>query len=390
MLICDIDKCTGCFACMNICSKQAITVSQDENKCNVPLVDKDKCISCGLCQKICPINKTPELIRAEKSIAAWSKNAEDIGLSSSGGIAAVFSRLVIHRGGVVYGAACDGAVTKHICVECESDLYKLRGSKYVQSEIGYIYRDVNEKLNAGRQVLFIGTPCQIAGLNAYLKKSYDNLITVDLICHGTPPHSYLQEHIDAKCGKNNWDSYSFRGKYNYCLTVYKGDKLIFNRSNMRDEYFAAFMKAVTFRNSCYSCKFARPERAADITIGDFWGLDRSKLKKKYNGRISVVLANTEKGKAFFDSCKALVNWEERNIEEAMNEQQGNLLHPSEYHKDRDQFLREYKICGFNAAVRKTGMWKEAVKSEKKKTIKRIISIPPRMVSKLERILFKEN
>lgn len=373
MNICKSADCTGCFACLNICKHGAITIAEDENGQTIPKINSIKCVSCGLCERVCPANYPMEFIRASKAYAVWSKNEEDRVNSSSGGAAAIFSRTVLRNGGIVYGAYSGERKVKHICVSNEEQLWKLCGSKYVQSDIGIIYADIKQQLHSGRTAIFIGTPCQVAGLKSYLKKEYENLMTVDLICHGVVPWKYLKEHIDNKCKNKKWDAVSFRGKSDYCLTVYDNDIVCYQCDCFKDEYFCAFLEGLTFRDSCYQCKYARPERIADITIGDFWGLDRKKMCKKYEGRISLVLPNTKKGIDFFEQTKEQFDWEERSIAEAMNEAQGNLLHPTVMPEDREQFLIDYKKYGFEKAVKKSLTWKRKQRELRKKNFRVSIS-----------------
>ncbi|MGO5421341.1 Coenzyme F420 hydrogenase/dehydrogenase, beta subunit C-terminal domain [Mediterraneibacter faecis] len=355
MDLCGLSDCTGCFACMNVCPKGAITSTIDKYGKTIPFIDNQKCISCGQCRKVCPVLNPLQLNKAKSSFAVWSRDEKDVRLSSSGGAASVFSKCVIKNSGIVYGCtSCEGTA-KHIAVDTLEDIDRLRGSKYVQSDIGMVYRDVQAKLNDGKTVLFIGTPCQIAGLKGYLGKEYVKLITIDLICHGTPPISYLQEHIKSKVKNEHFDFFSFRGEYDWILTVSKKDKIIYKYKRDFDEYFLSFLDALTYRDNCYSCRYARPERVSDITVGDFWGIDRTTLKTPYKGRISVVLPNTDKGKAFFDSCKEGFVYEERSFDEAANSKQGNLLHPSTPHQDRKIFLENYLKDGFDKAVMKTGI-----------------------------------
>ncbi|MBQ9737116.1 MAG: Coenzyme F420 hydrogenase/dehydrogenase, beta subunit C-terminal domain [Clostridia bacterium] len=365
---------------MNICRKNAIEVTQSEYGELIPKVNEEKCVACGMCQKICPSNNEQVFSGQTRAYAAWSKNEDDVALSSSGGVASVFSRYVIKKGGAVFGAESSDKATKHICISTEDELCKLRGSKYVQSEIGFTYRDAEKQLKDGKLVLFTGTPCQIAGLKAYLGKDYGNLITVDLICHGTPSHTYLKEHLDAKC--KSWDGYSFRGKYDFVMVAYLKEQPVFIKNRFRDEYFMAFLNGLSYRESCYECKYARPERVSDITIGDFWGLDRKSLKNPYKGRISLILPNTQKGQEFIKETEALFNIEERKVKEAQNPQQGNLLQPSAKPKDREKFLENYKKMGFDRAVRKTNLWKKNVKIQRRLQIRSFVGKGLRLVKKI--------
>ncbi len=369
MIICDKKDCTGCFACVNVCAKQAISVQTDECGKTVPHVDERRCVECGACVKACPVNSKPEFYMPQIAIAAWSNNHEDVLESSSGGAAAVFARGVIKQSGVVYGSASMNGEVKHIRVEREEDLYLLRGSKYVQSDIGVVYQEVKQDLYGGRTVLFTGVPCQIAGLKAFLRHDYENLITVDLICHGVTPFSYLNEYIKEVVNKP-WSRVSFRGKRNYHLTVYCEDEIIYSEPRDLDFYFQAFSDKLSFRDNCYSCTYAQGERCGDITIGDFWGIDRSTIKNNYNGRISLMLLNTEKGTLFWKQCADKFVWEERTISEAVNPAQGGLIHPSAPHCDRDRFIEQYRKKDFKKAVEATSVGKAVHKRRIKTKIKK--------------------
>lgn len=356
MELCTVQSCTGCFACKNICPKQAIFVGKDSLGKTIPKIDDTLCIECGLCRKVCPVLQPVSLQYPYDAYAVWSKNKDDLQYSSSGGAGAVFARCVLSSGGVVCGAAVKDGTAKHILINSEEQIDQLRGSKYVQSEMGDCYKQIKQYLLAGKQVLFIGTPCQSAGLQRYLQKDYENLLTVDLICHGTPPQVYLSEHL-AKHTKK-YTSFSFRGKYDWFLTAYDSSRISYQREREKDIYFLSFLDALTYRDNCYSCRYARLERVSDITIGDFWGLDRSTMKHPYNGRVSLVLPNTEKGSQFFNQIKEQFVYEKRTIQEAANKEQGNLLHPSIPHKDRQKFEEVYRKKGFEAAVSATSIKKE--------------------------------
>lgn len=360
MQICPPEKCTGCFACRNACLKDAICVGYNNISATIPIIDEAKCVNCGLCQKICPVNAEPIFNTPKKSFAVLSCLPDDK-LSSSGAAAAVMARFMIKNGGVVYGAAVENKDCSHIRVDKPERLNLLRGSKYVQSSIGFSFRQVKNDLQQGLSVIFFGTPCQIAGLKAFLRNDYDNLITVDLICHGTPPHRMLEEHINSKC--KQYDSYSFRGKYDFILTVYNNQFIVYQASNKCDEYFTAFLSGLNYRDICYNCSYAKIDRISDITVGDFWGLDKVTLKEKFDGRISLLLPNTSKGEMFFEEIKKFVIWEERTVKEAANEQQGQLLHPTVPHNQRKEFLQNYAKYGFDRAVMKTTLGKDILKNK---------------------------
>lgn len=353
MELCDPGVCTGCFACKNICPQNAISIDNDELGKTIPAVDGEKCIECGACRKVCPMLSNVSFHEPYEAYAVWSKEQNDVIRSSSGGAAAVFSRYFLENCGVVCGAVVRKGVTQHICIENTEELNLLRGSKYVQSDIGNCYCQIRNYLRKGRKVLFIGTPCQSAGLQTFLGKDYSELITVDLICHGTPPQKYLTEHLRSQ--GVDFDRFSFRGEFDWYLTAYQEDKIVYQRQRLRDRYFLAFLEGLSYRDNCYSCRYARKERVSDLTIGDFWGLDRNSMLHQYDGRVSLVLPCTPKGKEFFDTVKDDFTWEKRSIDEAVNETQGNLRHPTVPHKDRKLFETIYRTNGFTKAVAATSL-----------------------------------
>lgn len=339
MEICKEEMCTGCSACMNICPKKAISMTSNALGKSIPKIDDNKCISCELCKRKCPIINKVKKNDVKKVFAAWSKETIDQQLCSSGGIATCFSRFILENNGVVFGATLENKKPQHISIKNKDELNKLRGSKYVQSEIGYSYSEVKQYLISGKKVLFVGTPCQIAGLKSFLGKDYENLILIDLICHGVPPFEYLKEHLDTLC--KGWDNVTFRGKYDFKLTVYKNNQIKKQYNYLDDEYYKAFYEGLIFRDNCYKCEYACPQRCSDITIGDFWGLDKKSLKNEYDGRISVALINTNKGLELFYNASDMIYYEERNINEPFCEEQTNLIRPSSVHKDRNIFEYYY-------------------------------------------------
>ena len=226
--ICKKELCTGCWACHNACPKQCIEMKEGELLHLYPTINQKTCIDCGVCQKTCPaINPLPKE-QPLKTYAAWAKDEEEYKTSTSGGLGAVLSREILKAGGVVYGCAvCSDIDIHHIRITKEEDIALLKGSKYVQSSIHDSHQRVKQDLRDGRQVLFTGTPCQIAGLKRYLKKDYANLYLVDLICHGVPSLGYLKQHITdvTHSEVKDIDSIRFReGNGMYLIVVNKDDE----------------------------------------------------------------------------------------------------------------------------------------------------------------------
>lgn len=349
MNICDANKCTACCGCINICAKDAISLVPDELGRTVAVVDDTKCVNCGLCKKICPVNDMPESNYPDKCYAAWSGNKNYSMTCASGGISTGFAEAVLKNNGVVYGTVFNGTDLIFDKADTLDEVEKFKGSKYVQAYAGLIYKDVKASLNDSREVMFCGTPCQVAGLKKYLGKEYENLVTVDLICHGTPPVTYLKEHIKS-ITDSNISNVTFRGEKDFSLTLFEDERVIYSKKSQLDTYFTAFLEGIIFRENCYDCPYAKEERVSDITIGDFWELNKKEMKNQHNGRISVVLINSVRGQAFWDKVKDRFIFEERPVEEAIAGN-GQLKHPSIRHSDRDKFCADYKLKGFTKAVK---------------------------------------
>lgn len=320
--ICPPEKCAGCWACYNICPKQCIQMKEGKLLHLYPTINQEKCINCGLCQKVCPGNHPLPLTQPLHTYAAWAKDEQEYKTSTSGGIGACLSKYIIQNNGIVYGCGClPNAEIKHIRVENEKDLPLLKGSKYVQSSINYIYKSVKTDLSNGKTVLFIGTPCQIAGLKLFLRKDYENLYTVDLICHGVPSLGYLQYYLKSKLSIVKSDKITFRDNNNMTLKVSYNNKLVYTydywSNRYKDEYYNAFMDGFSYRQSCHSCPYAAPTRVSDITIGDFWGF-KDDINHPHPNGLSCILCNTEKGNYFLDKIKDTLYIYERELEEAVN------------------------------------------------------------------------
>lgn len=357
-MICEREKCTGCYACYNICPKQCIEMREDELGHIYPSINSVECINCELCKKVCPANEDVEFKFPIEAYAAWSNDEVDRKSSTSGGVASVFSSYVINNQGVVFGVKFNDNLKAQHCVAQNIEQVKaFKGSKYVHSMIGDTYKQAKSFLDNNKKVLFIGTPCQIAGLLNFLGKPYENLITVDLVCHGVPPNKLLTEHIKEIEQKFNKKStnISFRNRNNesgFCFTLYNNDDIFYKKGLNNDLYYLGFLKGLFFRNSCYSCKYATNQRVSDVTIGDFWGLGK-KIPFDYyiQGGVSLILTNTDKGKAFLEECKDQLLLVKRPLEEAFA---GNsqLNYPSRGHKNRDDFICLYKDKGLNYAAKK--------------------------------------
>lgn len=353
--ICNTSICTGCAACMNRCPKQCINMREDKKLGHLyPQIDNDKCIDCGACVKVCPANHALELRTPITAYAGWDKSEKEYISSTSGGAASAFARYIIRQGGVVYGCAMLPDIkVNHVRIDTLDDIAKLKGSKYVQSTIGMIYKNVREDLRKGKKVLFIGTPCQVAGVKSFIgEKMGENLYTTDLICHGTPPLAYLRKHILKKTKGVAPDEIFFR-KGAYLLLLLLDGKELYRSSlfeqRYQDTYYNTFFDGFSYRESCHTCRYAQPQRVSDVTIGDFWGL-RDDLPLEHPHGCSVLLPITEKGKELIEGIRQEFNLYERTVEEAVN---GNdqLRHPKEKDFRITMFMILFPLLGIGIAYR---------------------------------------
>ena len=372
MEICPHNECTGCYACVSACKHDCIKMEEDELGAIHPSVDENKCVNCGACRKVCPNKVSFAFKYPSACYASWITDKEKRRICASGGIGTTMSEYVIRNGGVVFGSRYNESLVPIMTfTERLEELEHFKGSRYVQSLVGNdTYKQVKNFLLDDRQVLFIGTPCQIAGLKSFLRKEYQNLITVDLICHGVCPTRYFTEEVDYLSNKFKLKDISdarFRGNdgNNFRLTLWnKARRKLFPRDNYREKllrlsesqqfYIWGFLLGVTLRENCYTCKYARPERISDITIGDFIGLGKEVPFDYPKANVSSVTINTEKGDAFYKSVSEsndmLINVE-RNYGERL-EYKPSLVEPFHRHPLNVKFKSNYPVYGFALSVRK--------------------------------------
>ena len=334
----DKKECCGCTACLHICPKQCISMKLDEEGFLYPVINKNACINCGLCEKICPFGSPVYKNGNGDVYAAYVKDVNQRMQSTSGGIFYAVAEWVIGQGGVVYGAAFDSNFKlKHIGVDAIHDLHKLRGSKYLQSDLGNVFSEIKTYLQQGRWVYFTGVGCQVAGLNAFLRKEYDTLITSDLVCHGTPSQLMFDWHLDYLREKENGDiiSYSFRdckgwgGCETYEYVSHKRGRGIRRlRSYSLSPYLYSFMWAFNYRYSCYNCKFARIPRQGDITLADYWGVQNYFRDLDVSMGVSLVLINSKKGIALWNKICHKIEYRKSCIKDAAVKN-GNLIHATQ-------------------------------------------------------------
>lgn len=314
------EDCCGCNACVQRCPKQCITMQEDAEGFLYPRVDTDMCIECGICEKVCPVINLGEQRIPLHVYAAKNKNEEIRLQSSSGGIFTLLAEKVIQKGGIVFGARFDeNWEVKHDYTETIAGLAAFRGSKYVQSRIENTYQEAEVFLKQGREVLFSGTPCQIAGLKKYLRKEYENLLTVDFICHGVPSPKVWRMYLNETCnklikkdGKSSCteciEEINFRNKnigWKIFSFFYKLDSDYLKNEEKNGEYsepfhhnhfMKAFLSDLILRPSCYKCPSKSGKSGSDITIADYWGIQHVLPEFDDDKGVGLVFINTEKGK----------------------------------------------------------------------------------------------
>jgi len=336
--ITDKHNCCGCSACSQACPKQCISFIEDTEGFFYPKVDESSCVDCGLCEHVCPILNQSKPISPKNVYAAQNKNEEELLQSSSGGVFILLARKIINEGGVVFGAKFDDKwQVIHAFAEAEEDVKQFIGSKYVQSYLGSTYQNVKTFLISGRKVLFSGTPCQIAGLKKFLRKDYDDLLTVDIICHGVPSPAVWKKYLEeikqnARKGKNTVslhhnlsvserdtleedggieiESISFRDKklgwqkFSFTLTLAeatadgKKNSVSLSHIHKEDPYLRLFLSNLILRPSCYQCPVKGGKSHSDITLADFWGIENSHPELDDKRGVGLLLINTLKGDSF--------------------------------------------------------------------------------------------
>lgn len=356
--------CTYCSACINTCKVGAITKEFDEYGFAYPSINKDLCVKCGMCEKVCKSTKEIKKQTILQALAIQSNNKKLLKKSSSGGMFAQLAHYYLENDGIVFGCCmqkvADKFEIKHMYIDNEKDLYKLQGSKYVQSDIGDTYKQAKVFLEEGKQVLFSGTPCQIAGLKIFLNKEYANLLCVDISCEGVPNQKFFNDYIKFLEEKFNYPIIDFKfrnkdnGAWNTARVVVavvdgKPEKYIIPTS--QSSYFSLFINCHILRESCYNCQYTGLNRISDITVADAWGIDLEypELNKKFAiaDGMSLVLLNTEKGEKIFNKIASNVTYNPIDIEK-LKKYNHPLRHPSVLTDDREYYLELYKNKGYAA------------------------------------------
>lgn len=358
--ISQLDECCGCGACVCACPKQCISLKYDDEGFYKAYIDESRCVNCGICMQRCPVNikksdNSDEFSNEIFAYAATSKDNEIYMKSSSGGIFSVIAKKILKNNGSVFGCGLNDELRPiHMEIRNESDLDTIRRSKYVQSYMGNVYSKIKERLEQEIDVLFVGTPCQVAGLKKYLGRQYDRLLTVDLVCHGVPsPQMYMNniEYVE-KTKHKKLKSYEFRLKsqqskryftYTYAYTYTDGNFEV--KPYYKDAFFNAFYDMHSLNEICYKCPFCNLNRQGDLTIGDYgWG-KQYHTEFKDDDDISCILCNTKAGQNVLSEVKDALKISPTKIEWII-EKNKNLVRPTVRPAYRDCIYRDMKNMGY--------------------------------------------
>lgn len=339
-------KCSGCRACYSICPLKCIKMEMDSEGYEYPKVNKEKCIKCNKCIEVCSFMKPLNRIETSKVYACQNKDKKIMSQSSSGGYFTLVAEEIFSQNGVVYGAVySDSFKVVHDRIDCVDDLYKLRGSKYVQSNVLGNYNLVKKDLEDKIKVVFSGTPCQISGLKKFLNKEYDNLILLDIICHGVPSPKIYKEYLQSleRKFRSKITKVNFREK----KIAIQGIKIDFENKEShesipsKDPYYMNFSSDILLRPSCYDCKSNNHRSGADITLADYWGC--SELFPEFNERkegVSLVIPRTRNGKILFEKLKEKIDYKESTIKHSIKKNK-NIEVSCEMNVYRKYFFKDY-------------------------------------------------
>lgn len=370
----DQDKCCGCEACKQICPQHCIQMNRNEEGFLYPEINNEKCIECGKCRKVCPVINYKQLDDSDqypKAIGGWHKDSKVVQNSSSGGAFTLFAQYILDQNGYVFGCTLDRNMhAVHVGVNNDRDLDLLRKSKYVQSEIGNVYNEIYEILKRGRNVLFVGTPCQAAGLFYFMKqKTCDfnnvrhNLVICDFICHGVPSpevfHQYIKD-IEKK-KKKKVITFNFRCKDHgwRASGLQLGTEIIYEDKErerkypaFKDAYMNGFLDDVYLRKSCYSCNFKQKRHCySDITLADFWGVNFCYPQLNNKKGTSLILIHNTWGEKIFDLVKQDFFYEECDINKALLKNR-TITRSAGYGEKREKFFENYQKLQFCQVMRR--------------------------------------
>lgn len=344
----DLSQCCGCSACASICPHKAISMVENFEGFLYPEIDETKCVNCGLCQKACPILSNNNGNFKNPDCYAAMADDETRKVSSSGGAFSIIADYILEKNGYICGCTFDenDLKAKHIVINAKEELYKLRGSKYVQSDIGTTYQDVKELLENGKFVLFSGTPCQVAGLKSFLRKEYENLLTVDILCHGVPSPKVYRKYLNELLTSSNEKviNVNFRDKvrgWSPILThTTTTTTTTYSYVQVDDTYMQLFLNNISLRKNCTDCKFCSTQRPGDFTIADFWGIENFDKNLNDGKGTSLVLVNNPKAKNIYEKLsEKFILSKSVPLKYAILGNR-NLYAPHKVHNKREEFFKD--------------------------------------------------
>lgn len=318
MEICKSEKCTGCGVCADACPKQCISIRYDAYGFYKSYVDESLCVKCHHCMDVCPANHSNKKNLIQKAYKARRTDKQEAAVSTSGGIAGVISEYIISLGGVVAGCGYDEVLhLKHSMASTRAELEKFKGSKYLQSDTTGIYCKVRESLRTGKKVLFTGTPCQVSALRNYLGKDYNELYTLDFVCHGVSSQRVFDKYLESLNRSDAPVSVRFRNKEKgyrnkkacFALQIVYPDQTISTSTESGIYYW--FSSSLSVRESCYNCPFVSTDRASDITLADYIGRDMDDADNEIG--VNAVFINSEKGAALLEALKHDIKAEQKDL-----------------------------------------------------------------------------
>lgn len=351
------EKCTGCGACYNKCPTNAIEMKPDNEGFLFPEM-QDNCVSCGICRSACPVLSPIKYNGIPNCYAVWA-DPKTRRRSSSGGMFSILARAILAKGGVVFGAVYseDFSRVEFTYASTEEELQPIRGSKYVQSDVGLAYREVKRFLEQGTPVLFTGCPCQVAGLYTYLDKQYAELYTADIVCHGAPSPEVYRAYLAEKAAGRTLTKVDFREKaywgWGTASSLFFSDDTQFRKDCFNDLYLKGFLGGLITRKSCGECRYTQMNRVGDFTLGDFWGIGSIDAECDDKKGTSLVLVNSDKARALFSTlhstCTLCREEDFSKVTEVAKTQNGRLLCPTPVHPNRAQFFENFGKMPFSRA-----------------------------------------
>lgn len=382
----DKRACTGCSACASSCPNGCITMVRDIEGFVFPNIDNEACLNCGICRKSCPVLSLKNT--NSKNTLAYAAYTMDIDLrmeSSSGGIFSEISKEILKQNGVIYGAAYnENCQVVHRCVDQCENLDSLRGAKYSQSDLGVCFSEVKKKLEYGQLVLFSGTPCQVAGLQSFLGKYYENLICIDFVCHGIPSpmvwenyvtyrasldaQGALPQHINLRCKKSGWSKYSYSVDFSY----ENGERYLCK--NSEDEFMKMFVNDFILRKSCGCCQEKGYERKSDITLGDFWGIWDVDPEMDDDKGTSLILVHSQKGNSLIEQISHRIRLKAVKLNQA-SQMNMAMVESVKHKKEREEVLNAISKSGFQPLqillTNQMGM-KKSIRNKMKKIMMKML------------------